>query len=585
MAEAKRKLAAILAADVAGYSRLMGDDERATVATLNAYRDVFKERIEARNGRVVDTAGDSVLAVFHSVVEAVQCALDVQAALDARNADLPEKRRMRFRIGVNLGDIIEQDDGTVYGDGVNIAARLESLCNPGGLTLSESAHMQVRGKVDNEFEDIGPQQVKNMSEPIRAYRMRPDDRDGTPPIGGKRQALLVPLGRPSIAVLPFTNMSGDPEQEYFADGITEDIITELARFQNIFVIARNSTFAWKGRSVRVQDVARDLGVTYVVEGSVRRGGNRVRVTVQLIEAQTGNHVWAERYDRDLSDIFELQDELTKTIASALPGRLETADIEKIKRKPPHEMSVYDRILRAKLLHHRGTHDDNTEAMRLLDSAIASDPEFAPAYGWRACTLGQAMACGYVPATSENEDKIYEDVLKGLSVDDNDAECIRIQCEFRIVQRRIDEALMLNDKALRLNPNDPRLHAQRGEVLGWAGRPEEGIESLNLAMRLDPYESDGWAHLLGRNCYDSGRYAEAIDAFKRVTRERYWHHAYLAACYAHLGDDYNAAIARAECLKLKPDFRASDYCATLFYQDNSRCSIVREGMVLAGLADR
>lgn len=579
---AKRRLAAILSADVAGYSRLMGDDESATVSTLNAYRGVFIENIESRGGRIVDTAGDSVLAVFDSVVEAVASAMAVQSTLNEQNATLPDARRMHFRIGINLGDIIEQNDGTVYGDGVNIAARLESLSHPGGVVISEAAHMQVRGKLACEIEDIGPQQVKNIADPVQAYRLQCDHAEG--PAAAPASTETPVLSRPSIAVLPFTNMSGDPEQEYFADGITEDIITELARFKNIYVIARNSTFTYKGKPVRVPDVARELGVDYVVEGSVRKGGNRVRVTVQLIEGPTDNHVWAEKYDRDLSDIFDLQDELTSTIVSALPGRLETADIERVKRKPPNDLNAYDCVLRAKLLHHRGEQEDNTEAMNLLDRAIDSDPESATAYAWRACTLGQAIARGYAAPSEENLGRVHDDVIKGLAIDDNDTECIRIHAEFRIIHKRISEALALNDKALRLNANDPRLHAQRGEVLGWAGRPEEAIESLMLAMRLDPYEGDGWAHLLGRSLYDAGRHKDAIDAFTRVVRPAFWHHAYLAACHAHLGETAEADREREQCLKLNPDFTISGYCQSLNYEDPSACAAVRDGMVRAGLPE-
>jgi adenylate cyclase len=354
----RQRLAAILAADVAGYSRLMSLDERATVAALDAARAVFRSTIESNQGRVIDMAGDSVLAVFETAAGAVGAALAVQKALDDAPSALPEERRMRFRIGIHLGDVIEKADGTVYGDGVNIAARLEALAEPGGVAVSESVRVAVRGKIDAGFEDLGEQAVKNIAEPVHAYRLRPGEsgtRRAPAPSGPGADPLAA---KPSIAVLPFTNMSGDPEQDYFADGITEDIITELARFQAIIVIARNSVFVYKGKAVRVQDVARDLGVQYVVEGSVRKAGARVRVNVQLIEADSGRHVWAERYDRELADIFELQDELTRHIVAALPSRVESARLELVKRKKPSDMSVYDRVLRAKLCHHSGSPEDN-----------------------------------------------------------------------------------------------------------------------------------------------------------------------------------------------------------------------------------
>lgn len=583
--ELRQRLAAILAADVAGYSRLMSLDERATVAALDAARAVFRTKIEAQQGRVIDMAGDSVLAVFELATGAVAAGLAIQQALEAGGAEVPEERRMRFRIGIHLGEIIEKADGTVYGDGVNIAARLEGLAPPGGIAVSESVRSAVRGKVDAGFEDQGEQQVKNIAEPVRAYRLRPGER-GTRPApsaaGGLGHLLLA--AKPSIAVLPFANMSGDPEQDYFADGITEDIITELARFQAITVVARNSVFVYKGKAARVQDVARDLGVRYVVEGSVRRGGARVRVNVQLIEAESGKNVWAERFDRELVDIFELQDELTRHIVAALPSRVEDAQLELVKRKKPADMSVYDRVLRAKLCHHSGTAEDNALGLQLLEQAIQIDPNYAAAYGWHGCTLTQAMARGYKRYSAETEQEVLRSVEHGLSIDDNDLECLRIICEFRIMQRRLDEALLMSDKLLGLNPSDPRLLAQRGEILTWLGRAEEGIDWIERAMRLDPHEAHIWAHLLGRALFGAGRYAEAVQAFRRLPAMRYGHHAYVAACQAQLDDAAGAQASRAEVLRLKPDFRAAEFCRTLFFADRQHCGQVQQALVKAGLPE-
>ncbi len=583
--ELRQRLAAILAADVAGYSRLMSLDERATVAALDAARAVFRTKIEAQQGRVIDMAGDSVLAVFELATGAVAAGLAIQQALEAGGAEVPEERRMRFRIGIHLGEIIEKADGTVYGDGVNIAARLEGLAPPGGIAVSESVRSAVRGKVDAGFEDQGEQQVKNIAEPVRAYRLRPGER-GTRPApsaaGGLGHLLLA--AKPSIAVLPFANMSGDPEQDYFADGITEDIITELARFQAITVVARNSVFVYKGKAARVQDVARDLGVRYVVEGSVRRGGARVRVNVQLIEAESGKNVWAERFDRELVDIFELQDELTRHIVAALPSRVEDAQLELVKRKKPADMSVYDRVLRAKLCHHSGTAEDNALGLQLLEQAIQIDPNYAAAYGWHGCTLTQAMARGYKRYSAETEQEVLRSVEHGLSIDDNDLECLRIICEFRIMQRRLDEALLMSDKLLGLNPSDPRLLAQRGEILTWLGRAEEGIDWIERAMRLDPHEAHIWAHLLGRALFGAGRYAEAVQAFWRLPAMRYGHHAYVAACQAQLDDAAGAQASRAEVLRLKPDFRAAEFCRTLFFADRQHCGQVQQALVKAGLPE-
>ena len=582
----ERRLAAILAADVVGYSRLMGEDETGTLERLKSLRkELVQPGITERKGRIVKLMGDGLLAEFPSVVEAVQCAVDIQQAVPEREADLPDQRRIRLRIGVNLGDIIVEGSD-IYGDGVNVAARLEGLASPGGICVSGTVFDHVKGKVGQDFEDLGEQQVKNIDEPVRIYRIALDsgiDASEAADTSPSSTPVLEPADKPSVAVLPFNNMSGDPEQDYFADGITEDIITELSRFQSIFVIARNSAFAYKGRAVRVQDVGQDLGVRYVVEGSVRKAGERVRVTVQLIDAQSGNHIWAERYDRNLVDIFELQDELTQSIVATLPGRVESADIERVKRTPFHDISAYDCVLRAKLSHHRGTPEDNAEGIRLLDQAINTDPECAPAYAWKGCTLAQSYTRGYIEYSDELEEEIYQYVLKGLSLDENDLECVRTLCEFRIEQNRLDEALMLNEKALRINPNDPRIVAQCGEILTWLGQPEDGMEWIRKAMRLDPYDADAWAHLLGRALFGARQYRDAVSAFKRIPLMRYPHHAFLAACLAYLGDHNHAEVERTEVLRLKHDFSSSDFCnKALFYKDDVDRQHVRQGLLKAGL---
>ena len=583
----ERRLAAILAADVVGYSRLMGEDETGTLERLKSLRrELVQPKIAERGGRIVKLMGDGLLAEFPSVVEAVQCAIDIQQEVTEREPDISDDQRIRLRIGINLGDIIVEGSD-IYGDGVNVAARLEALADPGGICVSGTVFDSVKGKVSMDFEDLGEQQVKNIDDPVRVYRVVLDSGANLSEVAstfaGSAAVLELP-DKPSVAVLPFNNMSGDPEQDYFADGITEDIITELSRFQSIFVIARNSAFTYKGRAVRVQDVGQDLGVRYVVEGSVRKAGERVRVTVQLIDAQSGNHIWAERYDRNLVDIFELQDELTQTIVATLPGRVESADIERVKRTPFHDISAYDCVLRAKLNHHRGTPEDNAEGLRLLDQAINTDPECASAYAWKGCILAQSYIRGYIEYSDELEEEIYQYVLKGLSLDENDLECVRTLCEFRIEQNRLDEALMLNEKALRINPNDPRIVAQRGEILTWLGQPEEGMEWVRKAMRLDPYDADAWAHLLGRALFGARQYREAISEFKRVPLPRYSNHAFMAVCHTYLGDDEKAEVERAETLCLKQDFSSGDFCKALFYKDNTDRQYVRQGLIKVGLPE-
>ena len=439
---AKRKLAAIVAADVVGYSRLMGDDEDATLRTLTEYRAIMAECVDRHDGRIVDAPGDAMLAEFSSPVEALSCAVETQGKLAVRNAQLADHRRMEMRIGINLGDVIEKD-GALYGDGVNVAARLESLAEAGGICISAAAYDHVNGKRDFRFEDAGEFEVKNIARPVRVYRVV---------LGPERgdSATEALADRPSIAVLPFVNMSGDPEQEFFVDGLTEDIITELSRFPKLFVIARNSTFTYKGKPTKVQDVGRDLGVTYVVEGSVRRSGNRVRVTVQLIEAESGKHIWAERYDRDLDDIFALQDEMTQAIVAIVPGRVEAAALAIVARKPPENMAAYDFVIRGKILHHRGTPEDNAEGLRLLDKAIQLDPTYAHAHAWKACTLAQSLVRGY---QTDAEDQILAQVkeaaARAYQLDENDPECHRLLAAISLTQLDFEKATEHQERALAL----------------------------------------------------------------------------------------------------------------------------------------
>jgi adenylate cyclase len=578
----RQRLAAILAADVVGYSRLMAQDERATLGLLDASRGVFRARIEANQGRVIDMAGDSVLAAFETASGAVNAALEIQKALAITGEAMPEERRMRFRIGIHLGDVIEKNDGTIYGDGVNIAARLEGLAEPGGITLSGMVHEAVRSRVAAQFADLGEQSVKNIATPVRAFRVLREASDAAAAV--LAPAALPLAGKPSIAVLPFTNMSGDAQHEYFADGIVEDIITELSRYSELFVIARNSTFTYKGRAVKVQDVRRDLGVHYVVEGSVRRAGNRVRVTVQLIDANTGNHVWAERYDRDFVDLFDLQDELTRAIVATLPGRLGAAEAERLRRKPPSDMAAFDYLLAGKIHHHRATPEDNDEALRLLDKAIALDPQFAQAYAWKACTLGQAAERGFRDPPEKFLMLAWEEINKAVALDENDVECHRLLCEVCIETRQLDQAVLHNERALAMNPNDPRLVAQKGEVLTWLGQPAEAVEWLETAMRLDPHGAPARAHLLGRALFGARRYAEALEAFRRIRSPRPGHLAFMAACAAQLGRADEARERAAAAVALKPDLAISSFVKGLFYREAGDRDHLAAALRKAGLPE-
>lgn len=583
----ERRLTAILAADVVGYSRLMAADEAGTLEALKSRRrEIIGPRCDQFGGRIVKLMGDGALMEFASVVDAVLFAVEVQDAMRELNSDVPADRRIIYRIGINIGDIIVDGDD-IYGDGVNIAARIEGLSEPGGVCVAGNVYNQVKNKIETNFDDLGEFQVKNIAEAIRVFGVTIEtetrNADGNDCKNAERTARSPSHAseKPGIAVLPFDNMSSEEEQEYFADGITEDIITELARFQNLLVIARNSTFTYKGQSVRIKEVGEELGVDYVVEGSVRRAGNRVRVTVQLIEAETEKHIWAERYDRDLTDIFEIQDVVTKAIVGALPSRLETADIERIKRKPPQEMAAYDYVLRSKVLHHNGTREANAEALQVLDQAIEVDPDYAQAYAWKACTLRQAILRGYTEEPDAYNAQRIENAEKALALDENDMECLRILCEIHMEQAELDKAEHYHNRAYALNPNDPRMLAQRGELMVWMGRHQEGAEWVEKAMTLDPLGASTFAHLLGRACRADRRYQEAIGAYKQVGSSRYQFCAELAACHAANGDDKEAARMKAETLRLEPRFLVATYVDKLPYRAEDDRTHLAEILYLAG----
>ena len=579
----RRKLTAILAADVVGYSHLMERDEEGTLARFKALRESeIDPRIAARNGRIVKLMGDGILAEFASVVDAVRCALEMQAAVAEAGREAAEDQRIRFRMGVNLGDVIVDGDD-LHGDGVNIAARLEQLAEPGGILISGTVRDHLGGKVDAIFEDWGEHNVKNIARPIPVWRWRAED---APAAEKAAEAPATPIqsDRPSIAVLPFDNMSGDPDQEFFADGITEDIITELARFPDLIVIARNTTFTYKGKSVNVGEVGRELGVRYVVEGSVRKAGNRVRVTVQLIDVESGSHVWAEKYDREMADIFDLQDDITQRIVGTLPGRLELAVAEHVKRKPLDNMAAYDLVLRGKILHHKGPAEDNARGMEALEKAIELEPDYAPAWAWKACTIGQALARGYTDDPVASYAEAAKVAEHALSLDENDIESNRIMCEVNMLRHNLAQAERHHERAFAMNPNDARLLVQRAELYNWMGRPAEALEWVERAAQLDPIEADARAHHLGRALHSLERYAEACRAFERRPQPRFGHLADLAACHARGGAEAEAKAAAARVLELKPGFTVTSYLDSLPYARDEDRARHREGLLLAGLPE-
>ncbi len=514
----ERRLAVIFAADMVGYSRLMETDEAGTLARLRAHRlELIDPAIAKNRGRIIKTTGDGMLVEFGSVIEAVQCAAEIQRRMARRNADMPPARWIQFRIGINLGDVIIED-GDIFGDGVNVAARLEGLAEAGGICVSQAVRDQIGDRLDVAFEDLGEQAVKNLARPIRVFRaLLGEDATGPAPEAKPEKIAGTATDKPAIAVLPFVNMSGDPEQEFFADGLTEDIITALSRFRDLLVISRNSAFVHKGKAVRIQDVAREFGVQYVVEGSVRKAGHRVRVTVQLIDAETDRHVWAERYDRELEDIFAIQDEITAAIVATLPGRVEQASHDRAERKPTDSMAAYELVLAGKVLHHRSSPDANAEAVRLLERAIALDPKYAHAHAWKACVLGQTWVNNWCADREATWSRVVEELQIALALDDNDSDVHRILAAVSLASDDHDRAHYHQQRGLALNPNNDLILVQQGELLTWLGRADEGIEWIKKAMRLNPYHPERfWSHL-GRAYFVARRYGEAVEAFMRITR--------------------------------------------------------------------
>jgi adenylate cyclase len=580
----ERRLAAVLAADMVGFSRLMEVDETGTLARLKTHRiELIDPAISKNRGRIIKTTGDGLLVEFHSIVDAVLCAAEIQRRMARRNADVAPARWMQFRIGINLGDVIVENDD-IFGDGVNVAARLEMLAEPGGICVSGAVRDQLGQRLEDIiFEDLGDRSVKNIARPIRVFRVRLESTTTSSPERAKDAAVATTISKkPSIAVLPLVNMSGDPEQEFFADGLTEDIITELSRFHDLLVISRNSTFVYKGKAVKVQDVAREFAVDYVLEGSVRKAGGRVRVTVQLIDAETDRHIWAERYDRELEDIFTIQDEMTRAIVATLPGRVEAATHDRAKRKPTDNMAAYECVLAAKVLHHRSTRDDNAEAQHLLDRALALDPNYAHAHAWKACVLGQTWVYNWCTDRDATFQQVAAELEITLALDDNDSDVHRILAALNLNRDDHDKAAYHQERALALNPNYDLVVVQQGELLTWLGRPEEGIDWIKKAMRLNPYHPERfWSHL-GRACYCAEKYAEAAEAFSRITRPDHTHHAFLAATFAQMGNAVAAAAHAAEALKCEPTFSVAGHLTTQHYKREVDRLRHEAGLLKAGL---
>jgi adenylate cyclase len=513
-----RRLAAILAADVVGYSRLMGEDEAGTLDALRAHREaVIEPKVAEHDGRIVKLMGDGLLAEFPSAVEAVQCAVEIQRASSERNVDVLEERRMTYRIGINIGDIIVEGED-IYGDGVNVAARMEGLAEPGGICVARNVFDQVKGKVELDFEDMGEQQVKNISEPIRVYRVV-SDALAVQTVRSPSTVLPLP-DKPSIAVLPFVNMSGDPEQEYFADGIAEDIITALSRFHWFFVISRNSSFSYKGKSVEAKKVARELGVRYILEGSVRRAGNRVRINAQLIDATEDHHVWAERYDRELDDIFAVQDDITESIVASVAPEFLSAEVRRTLERTSTDLNAWERVMQARWHVNHYTRDGNQTGRSLLLEAVATDPKMAQAYSELAVTHVLDILYGWSEDADGSRAAAQEAAKRAIALDNGDALAYAASGLALTWARKFDGAIDAINKAVALNPNLALAHGYLGVTLGLAGDYEASIAAVNRALRLSPrdYGKALWYAGWGIGAFIAGRHEEVIELTGSILRE-------------------------------------------------------------------
>jgi adenylate cyclase len=613
--ELKRKLTAILSADVKGYSRLMGEDEEWTVRTLNVYKDVMGNLIQQHRGRVVDATGDNLMADFASVVDAVQCAVEIQQVLRAKNALLPESRRMEFRIGINLGDVIEEGE-RIYGDGVNIAARLEGLAEAGGICISGSAYEQIENKLPLKYEYLGEHEVKNIARPVRVYRAQIEPEAAPSKVSGEKKpvgkrlskavlaivALVVIAGAavlyqfvlrpspskvevaskekmafplpdvPSIAVLPFVNMSKDPDQEFLCDGMTEDIITALSKVPRLFVISRQSTFSYKGKPVKVKQVSEELGVRYVLEGSVQRSADRIRINAQLIDALTGRHIWAERYDRDLKDIFALQDEITIKILGATRVKLtlggEVSRSEKYAEKyyrGKQGLDCYLKLTEASGYLDRWNIEDNNLARRMIEEAIAMCPENPMGYislGW---VYHHDYALGNTKSPRETLEKGIELAQKALAMDDSTSDAHILLCALYRRKGEYDKSIAEGERAVALNPSGTGALNNYAASLNVAGRPEEAIPLFQKAIRLNPFGPSYLYRDFGDALRSTGRFEEAVSAYKKaiqIAPDNIVAHLSLAAAYIMMGREKDARAEAAEVLRINPKFSLDNYAKIL-----------------------
>ena len=556
----ERKLAAIFAGDVAGYSRLMGIDEEGTLHQLKTHRkELVDPKITEHRGHIVKTTGDGVLVEFISVVDAVRCAVEIQRGMAERNADVPADRRIEFRIGINVGDIIS-DNNDIYGDGVNVAARLEALAEPGGIFVSRNVHDQVRDKLSFGFEDMGEQLVKNIARPIGVHRV--SLAESATEVSLRAAITAKPeheaSRRPSIAVLPFANMSGDPEQEYFADGISEDLITGLSKLRWFFVIARNSSFIYKGRAIDVKRVARELGVRYLLEGSVRKGGNRLRITAQLIDAETGNHIWADRYDGDLTDVFALQDAITEKVVAAIEPKLLQAEGIRSQSHSPEDLGAWEMVSQANSLFWRLTKAEGEAAIAILRQAVQRYPDYAPAHSMLAFMMLVSAYVGWTAGEQQSQVKQAAALaIRAAELDDSDPWAYFALGYVAYTMRRTDKAIEEFQRAIDLNPNFAAAHSYLSLALALAGQTNQAITHAEQAIRMSPHDPQNAVCFtaLAAALYQAGRYGEAVNFGRKAVQQRSgWApgHRIFCASLAQAGQIDEARTELDQLKELHPD---------------------------------
>ena len=578
----ERRLAAIFAADIAGYSRLVGADEEGTVARLQSHRrELIEPKIAEHQGRLVKTTGDGVLVEFASPVRALRCAIDVQHGMAKRNADIPEGKRIEFRIGINLGDVVVEEDGDIFGDGVNVAARLENIAEPGTVFISRTVRDFVTDAAELALEDLGERELKNIVRPVQVFRIAPPTHVLA---AAQAPAPAVPQ-KPSIAVLPFTNMSGEAEQEYFSDGMTEDLITDLSKVSALFVIARNSSFAYKGRAVKVQEIGRDLGVRFVLEGSIRKSGNRVRIAAQLIDAESGGHLWAERFDRDLTDIFATQDEVVEKIVRALAVTLTHGEEKRLRRRGTENVAAYEAVLRARELLGGATRETVAQARAMYRRAIELDPTYAVPHAGLAATGVSNYVSDWADDPDAELDQAERWARRALELDDSEPFAHMALGHVMLWRRDHDGALAEFRSMIALDPNFAQGYAATGLALMYAGRAAEALEPFALAMRLDPHYPSIVLHYVAQANFSLGNYGTAAKQLtKRIARTPGTDSSrmMLAACYGHLGRAEEARAIWAALMKVNPEFSLAQRERVLPYKDPRDFARIAEGLAKAGL---